>query len=113
MASEKTLEKKLREAVKKCKGLALKFYCLSFTGIPDRVVLMPGGRIWFVELKSTGEKLSPRQKIVIPMLLNLGFKVWIIDDEEELDLLFNELDPYARYGMSVEYLMDRFKKFAA
>lgn len=112
MASEKTLEKKLREAVKKCKGLALKFYCLSFTGIPDRVVLMPGGRIWFVELKTTGKKLSPRQKIVIPQLLKLGFRVWIIDDQYKLDWFIGEIEE--KYPpVCINYLMDHFKKFAA
>ena len=83
-ASEKTLEKKLREGVKRLKGIALKFHCLSFTGMPDRMVLMPKGRIYFVELKSEGKKPSPRQVIVHEMLRNLGFLVFVIDSEETL-----------------------------
>ena len=81
MNKEKTIEKKLRERVKKAGGLAIKFFVLSFTGFPDRIVLMPGARIWFVELKSEGKKLSPRQAIVIGMLRKLGFEVWVIDTE--------------------------------
>ena len=76
---EKLLEAKLRDKIKKLGGLALKFYCMSFTGMPDRLVLMPGGRIYFVELKSEGKKPSARQKIVIGMLKKLGFEVWVID----------------------------------
>ena len=57
-SSEKYLEKKLREEVRKAGGLAIKFTSPYFTGMPDRLVLMPKGRIWFVEVKSTGKRLS-------------------------------------------------------
>jgi len=82
--NEKLIEKKLRELVKKLGGIALKFFCMSFTGMPDRIVLMPGGRIWFVELKSTGMKPTPRQAIVHAFLRKLGFEVWVIDTQEGL-----------------------------
>ena len=83
-ASEKTLEKKLTAGAKRLKGIALKFHCLSFTGFPDRIVLIPVGRLYLVELKSEGKKPSPRQKIVQEMLRNLGFPVYVIDSEETL-----------------------------
>jgi hypothetical protein len=83
--NEKLIEKKLRELVKKLGGIALKFFCLSFTGMPDRIVLMPGGRIWFVELKSTGKKPTPRQGVVHAFLRKLGFEVCVIDTQEGLD----------------------------
>jgi hypothetical protein len=82
---EKKLETNLFKLVKKLGGYALKFFCLSFTGMPDRIVLMPGGRIWFVEVKDTGKKPSPRQEFVIGWLRKLGFEVWIIDSEEKLN----------------------------
>jgi hypothetical protein len=87
--NEKLIEKKLREGVKKLKGEALKFFCMSFTGMPDRIVLMPGGRVWFVELKSTGKKPSPRQQFVIDWLQKLGFDVRVIDSQESLDEFLN------------------------
>jgi hypothetical protein len=87
--NEKLIEKKLREGVKKLKGEALKFFCMSFTGMPDRIVLMPGGRAWFVELKSTGNKPSPRQEFVIGWLRRLGFQVFVIDTQEGLDEFLN------------------------
>jgi hypothetical protein len=53
--------------------------------MPDRIVLMPGGRIWFVELKTTGKKPTPRQEFVIGWLRKLGFEVWVIDTQELLN----------------------------
>lgn len=88
---EKKLEKNLFKTVKDLKGYALKFFCLSFTGMPDRIVLMPGGRIWFVELKDTGKKPTPRQEIVISWLRKLGFMVWVIDSQELLDKFFEAI----------------------
>ena len=85
MTVEKTLEKKLREQVKKLGGIAIKFFSASFTGMPDRMVLMPGGRISFVELKSKGKKPTPRQSFVIKMLLRLGFRVEVISTDELLN----------------------------
>jgi hypothetical protein len=83
--NEKLIEKKLRELVKKMGGIALKFFCMSFTGMPDRIVLMPRGHVWFVELKSTGKKPTPRQQVVHTFLRKLGFEVWVIDSQELLN----------------------------
>jgi hypothetical protein len=50
-----------------------------FTGVPDRLVLLPGGRFFFVELKRPkGGKLSTRQKIVHGQLHDMGFCVWTL-----------------------------------
>lgn len=92
MKSEKSIEKALRERVKKLGGLALKFWCLSFSGMPDRIVLMPGGRIWFVELKSPGKKPTSLQLRVHALLVSLGFEVWVIDNENRLNELLIRID---------------------
>lgn len=83
--SEKVLEKKLVSEVKKLGGIALKFWGVSITGFPDRFVLMPGGRLYLVELKSTGKSLSPRQQIVKKFLEEMGFAVEVIDSSTLLD----------------------------
>lgn len=88
---EKKLEKRLYNEVKKAGGKALKFFSYTFTGMPDRIVLMPAGRIYFVELKSTGKERSPRQKTVHKMLTDLGFKVYTIDTPEKLDSFLDEI----------------------
>ena len=92
MTVEKTLERKLYAGMKSRSGKALKFYCLSFAGMPDRICLAPGGRIWFVELKSTGRKPSKIQEVVIKWLRDLGFPVFVIDRQEQLNEFFNIVD---------------------
>ena len=92
MDSEKKLEKKLKERVEKLKGLCIKLWCLSFTGLPDRIVLLAFGRIWFVELKSEGQKPKKRQPFVIRQLTRLGFKVRLIDTEILLQEFFKEIE---------------------
>lgn len=91
MANEKLLERKLRESVKKMGGWAVKFWAVNLAGFPDRIVLMPGGRIWFVEMKSEGKKPSPIQNVIIPKLRGLGFEVWVIDTQILLDRFLNEI----------------------
>ena len=54
---EKTIENKLKKAVVKRGGLCVKFVSPSFAGVPDRIVLLPGGQVAFVETKATGEKM--------------------------------------------------------
>ena len=80
--SEKTIERLLVDTVHKHKGWAIKMICTVISGLPDRLVLLPGGVIFFAELKSTGEKPSPIQLIVHERLRQLGFKVYIIDSTE-------------------------------
>lgn len=82
--NEKILERKLREAVKSLGGLALKFASPFYTGMPDRIILMEGGKQYFVEVKSTGETPTPRQRIVHKSLRKMGFEVWVIDAPEIL-----------------------------
>lgn len=82
---EKHLEYRLRDKIKLLGGLALKLIASGFTGLPDRLVLMPGGRVYFVELKN-GSKgvLSARQIAVHKILAKLGFPVYIVKDEQSL-----------------------------
>lgn len=83
--NEKLLEKKLREGVKVKGGIALKLTSISLTGLPDRLVLLPGGRVKFAELKSTGKKQTRLQVIVSDKLRALGFEVWVIDTQDTLN----------------------------
>lgn len=91
MSNEKVLERRLRNEVKKLGGLAVKFWVVNFAGFPDRVVLMPGGRIWFVETKSTGKTPTKIQQKVISILRDLGFSVWVVDSENMLSLFLNKV----------------------
>ena len=83
--SEKLLEKKLKTEISKLDGLCIKLASPYFTGMPDRIILMPGGRSYFAELKSSGGRLSSRQKLVHELLEKLGHAVVVIDSHKGLD----------------------------
>ena len=72
------------------KGLCIKWLPFQFTGLPDRICLLPGGRIFFVEVKTTGRNLRPRQRLVIAELRKLGFKVYVLDSYDVLNEIINE-----------------------
>ena len=81
---EKHLENKLRLSVKKAGGIAPKFVSPGFDGVPDRLVLLPGGKCAFVELKAPGKKLRPLQEKRKHQLEALGFSVYVIDGLEQI-----------------------------
>ncbi|KAI4451260.1 hypothetical protein C823_005809 [Eubacterium plexicaudatum ASF492] len=56
---EKTIEQKFRAAVKAAGGLAVKFTSPGFDGVPDRLALLPDGKMAFVEVKAPGKKPRP------------------------------------------------------
>ena len=88
---ERTIENKLKKAVVSRGGLCVKFVSPSFAGVPDRIVLLPGGQLAFVETKATGEKMRPLQKRRKRQLEALGFKVYCLDNTEMIGELLNEI----------------------
>ena len=88
---EKTIERKLTVAVKKAGGIAVKFVSPSFDGMPDRLVLLPDGLIAFVELKAPGKRPRPLQEARHRLLRSLGFKVYVIDQPEQIGGMLDEL----------------------
>ena len=84
---EKQIERKLTEEVKKLNGMCLKQ--TSLAGIPDRLVLMPGGKMAFVELKAPGEKPRKLQQVRIKQLRKMGFMCFVVDG---LEMISNVLD---------------------
>lgn len=91
MKSEKSLEKKWKAGVEKKGGLCIKIFSAFFTGLPDRLNLLPAGKMCFAEIKSTGKDLSPRQRVVKILLEKLGFTVYVIDDEQSLNDALNAI----------------------
>ena len=88
---EKTIETKLVKAVKAKGGLALKFICPGLNGVPDRLVLLPKGKIAFIELKAPGEKMRPLQVKRKRQLESLGFLVYCIDGAEQIGVILNAI----------------------
>ncbi len=83
---EKDIEKKLRDMVERHGGLCLKWVCPGWAGVPDRIVLLPRGRVWFVELKRPkGGQMSKLQVWWMKKLQELGFRhdvIWSYADLE-------------------------------
>lgn len=81
---EKVIEQKLGTEVKKRGGICPKFTSPGFDGMPDRLVLLPVGKVGFVELKAPGKKPKPLQLARIKLLRSLGFQVFVLDEKEQI-----------------------------
>lgn len=88
MRNEKHLEAALVKYVSKQGGLCIKLWPISFTGLPDRLCLFPGGRAVFVELKAPRGKSSKIQINVHAKLKKLGFEVKVIYNISTFDELY-------------------------
>lgn len=81
---EKIIEQKLVTEVKKHGGICPKFVSPGFDGMPDRLMLLSHGRFAFVEVKAPGEKPRPLQMARHRLLRRLGFRVYVLDSEEQI-----------------------------
>lgn len=90
--SEKTIERRLKRDIEKRGGICLKLWGMSFAGFPDRLILMPGARVWFRELKTFGKTPSKLQQSRIKWLVRLGFNASAILNEDDYLQLINEID---------------------
>ena len=88
---EKIIEQHLVKAVKNSGGIAPKLVSPGFDGMPDRLVLLPGGKIGFVEVKAPGEKPRPIQASRHMLLRRLGFKVYVLDDAKYIPRILDEI----------------------
>ena len=88
---ERIIERRLRTETQKRKGLALKFVSPGIDGVPDRIVLLPGGRMAFVELKAPGKKPRPLQVRRKEQLEALGFLVYCVDGVEQIGGVLDEI----------------------
>ena len=88
---EKSVERKLVRAVRDSGGLALKFVSPGMAGVPDRLILFPGGRAAFCEVKAPGEKPRPLQVHRMEQLRALGFRVYVVDCEEQIGGMIREI----------------------
>lgn len=76
MISENILERRLTREIRALGALCIKLTSPGFVGVPDRLVLLPGGVCVFVELKAPGKTERPRQVYVQRVLHGLGFTVF-------------------------------------
>ena len=89
---ERGIELKLRKATTDRGGLCLKFTPSNWSGAPDRVVLLPGGRMGFVEVKAPGQRPRPLQVRRHSQLAELGYVVLVLDDPDRVDEVLDEIE---------------------
>ncbi len=89
---EKTIERKLVQMVKAMGGIALKFTSPGYDGMPDRLVILPEGKIAFVEVKAPEMKPRPLQVRRHEMLRRLGCRVFVLDDAEQILQIIKEIE---------------------
>jgi hypothetical protein len=95
MEREKQLEKYLRLRIEERGGVCLKFVSPGQDGVPDRVVVMPGGRVYFVELKTQTGKLSRIQKYQLKRLCDLHQICSVIYGKEGVKEFLKNIDDWA------------------
>ncbi len=88
---EKAIEQKFVAAVKAAGGLAVKFTSPGFDGVPDRLALLPDGKMAFVEVKAPGEKPRPLQLARHRLLRRLGFRVYVLDEVSQIGGIVDEI----------------------
>lgn len=87
---EKDIEKLFRDEIKKAGGKAYKFTSPGNDGVPDRIVMLPGGQIVFVELKTDTGKLSKLQELQCKKIAELGQTVRVLHGLSEVRDFFLE-----------------------
>ena len=88
---ESELERRFTDTVKHKGGLALKFVSPGYDGMPDRLVLFENGRMGFVEVKASGKKPRPLQTARHRMLRMMGYKVFVLDSEDDMERMADEI----------------------
>lgn len=88
---ERSIEQALVREVKKAGGIAPKFTSPGTAGMPDRLVILPGGRTCFVELKAPGQKPRPLQVRQMDRLTQLGCMVRTLDNPNNIKALIHEI----------------------
>ena len=89
---EKEIEKYFKAKIEDNNGMCIKL--TSMVGLPDRLILLPVGRIFFVEFKQKGKKPRKVQSFIHRRLKDLGFKVYVIDDKYKMEEVFKEWNLY-------------------
>ena len=88
---KKSVEAKLVQAVSRSGGIAPKFVSPGFDGVPDRLILLPDGKLAFAEIKAPGRRMRPLQVRRKRQLEALGFSVYCIDRPDQIGGILNEI----------------------
>ncbi len=105
--TEKDIERFFVAQLKKRGAIAWKFTSPGQAGVPDRVVLLPGGRVVFAELKAPGQKPRRLQRAVFARMQRAGHPVYVIDSKEAVKKFIEEVMPDGVHSTSVPVGSDR------
>ena len=88
---EKQIERRLVRMTSQMGGMALKFVSPGCDGVPDRLVLLPEGKVGFVEVKAPRKKPRPLQVRRISQIRGLGFPVFVVDGMEQIEEVLQKI----------------------
>jgi len=103
---ESQIEAKLGKAIKSHGGLYYKFVSPGNSGVPDRIIILPGGKVIFVELKAKAGKLSALQQNQITRLRDKGADVRLIRGWEEAQVFIKEVMPFEVHSTRIPAICD-------
>ena len=88
---ERDIERHLVRRVAERGGVAYKWVSPGRVGVADRIVMLPGGRVWFVELKTATGRLSPLQKVFAADMARMGMNYAVLRSKEEVDACLDSM----------------------
>jgi streptogramin lyase len=91
MILERDIERYLVRRTIEHGGVAYKWVSPGRVGVADRIVLLPGGVVWFVELKTVKGRLSPLQKLFAAEMRRMGMNYIVIRSKGEVDAYFDSM----------------------
>jgi len=91
MDLERDIERHLVRRAREHGGVAYKWVSPGHVGVADRIVLLPGGVVWFVELKTARGRLSPWQKLFAADMRRMGMNYIVIRSKEEVNAYFDSM----------------------
>jgi len=91
MILERDIERYLVRRIVEHGGVAYKWVSPGRAGVADRIVLLPGGVVWFVELKTAKGRLSPWQKVFAAEMRRMGMNYIVIKSKGEVDELLQRV----------------------
>ncbi len=98
---EKEIERYFKAQLEKRGAIVFKFVSPGQAGVPDRMVLLPGGRVVFAEMKAPGQKPRPLQRAVFARMERAGHRVYVIDSKAAVKKFIEEVMPDGVHSTSV------------
>lgn len=92
MERERDAEQRLVAGVKALGGRAYKWVSPGNAGVPDRIVILPGGHVLFVEVKKKDGLVRPMQRSQLKRLRRMGCSVWVLYGEEDVRVFLKMLE---------------------